>query len=102
MNITQKYNLKNYIKQNLDIVQKYESGWFNMEHGDESYEEGFWDVSNEIAGIDNPDQEKIYATLKVLAQDIIDWNKYCNVKLVVKDKTCLTPVQRSANTKKTV
>jgi len=97
MNIIQKYHLKNYIKQNLDIVQKYESGWFNMEHGDESYEEGFWDVSNEIAGTDNPDQEKIYAALKELAQDIIDWNKYCNVKLVVADKTKLTSIQINEN-----
>jgi len=84
MNIIQKYNLKEEILKNLDIVQKYESGWFNMKHGDESHDEGFWDISYEIAGTyDNPDQEAIYYALKKLAQEIIDLNKYSNVKLVV-------------------
>ena len=56
MNIIQKYHLKDHILKNLDIVQKYESGWFNMEYGDESHDEGFWDISYEIAGsYDNPD-----------------------------------------------
>ena len=94
MNIIEKYKLRKVIMENLDIVQKYESGYFDMEYGDESYEEGFWDVSNQIAGIDNPDQEEIYAELKDLAQEIIDWNKYCNVKLVIADKNELTPVQK--------
>ena len=84
MNIIQKYNLKKEILKNLDIVQKYESGWFNMEYGDESLNEGFWDISYEIVGTyDNPDQEAVYYALKKLAQEIIDWNKYSNVKLVV-------------------
>ena len=84
MNIIEKYNLKEEILKNLDIVQKYESGWFNMEYGDESHDEGFWDISYEIAGTyDNPDQEAIYYALKELAQKMIDWNKYSNVKLVV-------------------
>ncbi len=98
MNIIQKYKLHGEIKQNLDIVQKYESGFFNMEYGDESREGGFWDVSYEIAGdYDNPDQEKIYSALKDLTQEIIDWNKYCNVKLVVANKDNLTPVQQYEN-----
>ena len=95
MNIIQKYNLKEEILKNLDIVQKYESGWFNMEYGDESHDEGFWDISYEIAGsYDNPDQEKIYSALKQLAQKIIDYNKYCNVKLVVANQDDLTLVQK--------
>ena len=95
MNIIQKYNLKEEILKNLDIVQKYESGWFNMEHGDESYDDGFWDISYEITGnYDNPDQEKIYSALKQLAQKIIDYNKYCNVKLVVANQDDLTLVQK--------
>ena len=95
MNIIQKYNLKEEILKNLDIVQKYESGWFNMEYGDESLNEGFWDISYEIAGTyDNPDQEAIYYALKKLAQDIIDWNKYGNVKLVVANEDNLTLVQQ--------
>ena len=95
MNIIEKYNLKNQILKNLDIVQKYEAGWFDMEYGDESRDEGFWDISYEIAGdYDNPDQEAIYYTLKKLAQEIIDYNKYCNVKLVVANEDNLTLVQQ--------
>ena len=95
VNIIQKYNLKEEILKNLDIVQKYESGWCNMEYGDESRDEGFWDISYEIAGTyDNPDQESIYYALKKLAQEIIDWNKYGNVKLVVADDNNLTLVQK--------
>ena len=95
MNIIEKYNLKNQILKNLDIVQKYESGRFDMEYGDESRDEGFWDISYEIAGdYDNPDQEAIYYTLKKLAQEIIDYNKYCNVKLVVANEDNLTLVQQ--------
>ena len=47
MNIIQKYNLKEEILKNLDIVQKYESGWFDIGYGDESRDEGFWDISYE-------------------------------------------------------
>ena len=95
MNIIEKYNLKEEILKNLDIVQKYESDWFNMEYGDESYDEGFWDISYEIAGTyDNPDQEAIYYALKKLAQKIIDYNKYCNVKLIVANEDDLTLVQK--------
>ena len=93
-NIIQKYHLKDHILKNLDIVQKYESGWFNMEYGDESHDEGFWDISYEIAGsYDNPDQEAIYYALKQLAQEMIDYNKFCNVKLVVANEG-LTLVQQ--------
>ena len=93
-NIIQKYHLKDHILKNLDIVQKYESGWFNMEYGDESHDEGFWDISYEIAGsYDNPDQEAIYYALKQLAQKMIDYNKFCNVKLVVANEG-LTLVQQ--------
>ena len=95
MNIIEKYKLRKVIMENLDIVQKYESGYFDMEYGDESYNEGFWDISYEVAETyDNPDQEEIYAALKDLAQEIIYWNKYCNVKLVIADKNELTPVQK--------
>ena len=95
MNIIQKYHLKDHILKNLDIVQKYESGWFNMEYGDESHDEGFWDISYEIAGdYDNPDQEAVYYALKELAQKMIDYNKYCNVKLVVANEDNLTLVQQ--------
>ena len=93
-NIIQKYHLKDHILKNLDIVQKYESGWFDMEYGDESHDEGFWDISYEIAGsYDNPDQEAIYYALKQLAQKMIDYNKYSNVKLVVANEG-LTLVQQ--------
>ena len=93
-NIIQKYHLKDHILKNLDIVQKYESGWFNMDYGDESHDEGFWDISYEIAGdYDNPDQEAIYYALKELAQEMIDYNKFCNVKLVVANEG-LTLVQQ--------
>ena len=95
MNIIQKYNLKEEILKNLDVVQKYESGWFNMEYGDESHEEGFWDISYEIVeSYDNPDQEAIYYALKQLAEKMIDYNKFCNVKLVVASEDNLTLVQQ--------
>ena len=95
MNIIEKYKLRKVIMENLDIVQKYESGYFDMEYGDESHDEGFWDTSYEVTETyDNPDQEDIYNALKDLAQEIIDWNKYCNVKLVIADKNELTPVQK--------
>ena len=93
-NIIQKYHLKDHILKNLDIVQKYESGWFSMDYGDETHDEGFWDISYEIAGdYDNPDQEAIYYALKELAQEMIDYNKFCNVKLVVANEG-LTLVQQ--------
>ena len=96
-NIIEKYNLKEEIMKNLDIVQKYESGWFDMEYGDESHDEGFWDISYEIAGTyDNPDQENIYYALKELCGKIINYNKCCNVKFIIasKNKKKLTLLQR--------
>ena len=94
-NIIEKYKLRKVIMENLDIVQKYESGYFDMEYGDESYNEGFWDLSYEVAETyDNPDQEDVYGALKELCQDIINYNKYCNVKLVIADKDKLTLVQK--------
>ena len=66
-----------------------------MKYGDESHDEGFWDISYEIAGTyDNPDQEAIYYALKELAQKMIDYNKYSNVKLVVANEDNLTLVQK--------
>ena len=95
MNIIEKYKLREVIMENLDVVQRYESGCFNMEYGDESHDEGFWDTSYKVAKTyDNPDQEDIYNALKDLAQEIIDWNKYCNVKLVIANKSKLTPIQK--------
>jgi hypothetical protein len=97
MNIVKKYNLRDEILKNLDIVQKYESGWFDMDYGDESYDNGFWDLSYEIAKTyDNPDQENIYYELKQLCQEMIYLLRYSNVKLAVasKSKKKLTSVQK--------
>tara|TARA_Y100001938_G_scaffold149911_1_gene238684 strand:+ start:3240 stop:3554 length:315 start_codon:yes stop_codon:yes gene_type:complete len=97
MNIVKKYNLRAEILKNLDIVQKYESGWFDMDYGDESHDEGFWDLSYEIAiTYDSPDQEKIYYELKELCKEMIYLLKYSNTKLVVasKSKKKMTPVQK--------
>jgi len=96
MEIINKYKLREVIMHNLDVVQKYESGYFDMDYGDESYQNGFWDVSYELVGNDNPDQDEIYYALKDLCKEIMDYNKYCNVKLVVasKRKNKLTPIQR--------